>query len=134
MRTVFAACGLSMALACAPVETGIVAELGATFSLPLGETVVLRGTGAKIKFVRVREDSRCPTDVVCVWAGDAKIELLLSREGSPNESRIMSLSTPDNETSWGNLRVRFVGLAPVPRQSDGDAPRAYVAALAVSQL
>ncbi|WP_108867892.1 hypothetical protein [Aquimarina aquimarini] len=26
-----------------------------------------------IKFIKVTEDSRCPTDMMCVWAGEAKI-------------------------------------------------------------
>jgi hypothetical protein len=32
-----------------------------------------------IKFVEIVEDSRCPPDVNCVWAGNAKIKLSISK-------------------------------------------------------
>ena len=81
----------------------------------------------------VREDSRCPTDVQCVWAGDAKIELTISRSGAADEVKVISLTPPDNETPSGDLRIRFTGLAPVPRQADSGKPPDYVARLVVTQ-
>jgi hypothetical protein len=36
--------------------------------------------------------------------------------------------------SSGDLQIRFVGLTPVPRQADGNAPRAYVAQLVVNRI
>ncbi len=38
--------------------------------VPKGETVVLKGVS--IKFLEVLEDSRCPKDVNCIWAGRAQ--------------------------------------------------------------
>lgn len=32
-----------------------------------------------IKFVEVIEDSRCPSDVTCVWAGEAKVKVLIHK-------------------------------------------------------
>ena len=118
---------------CATMEKAIVAEPGVAFSLPLGQTATLRGSSARITFAQVREDSRCPVDVTCVWAGDAKIELTVSTNGSGNDVRVLSLTPPNNETSSGDLRIRLVGLTPAPRQSDGNTPRAYVAQLVVTR-
>ena len=117
---------------CAPVETAIVADPGVEFSLPVGKTAVLNGNGPRITFRQVREDSRCPVDVTCVWAGDAKIELTISQAGS-DDTKVVSLTPPNNETSSGDVRIRFVGLAPVPRQADAGKPKAYVAQLVVSR-
>ena len=111
----------------------IVAEPGVAFSLPVGKTAAINGNGLKITFRQVREDSRCPTDVTCIWAGDAKIEVTISRSGSPDEMKTLSLTPPNNEMTSGNLQIRFVGLTPVPRQADGSAPRAYVAQLIVNR-
>lgn len=119
--------------ACATaVDTAIVAEPGQSFSLPVGKTATVNGTGVKITFTSVKDDSRCPTDVQCVWAGDAKVELKVERNGA-TETTILSLTPPNNETASGDLRIRFVGLLPVPRQADRDKPREYVAQLVVSR-
>jgi hypothetical protein len=118
--------------ACASVETAVVADPGVAFSLPLGKTAAVNGNGARITFNKVTDDSRCPVDVVCIWAGDAKIQLTVARNGSPAETRIISITSPNNEVVSGNLRIRFVGLAPSPRQSEPGAGRAYVAQLVVT--
>ncbi len=52
--------------------------------LALGETVTIAGT--TIEFVKVLEDSRCPKDVTCVWAGQAKVALeVTSKSGEKND-------------------------------------------------
>ncbi len=118
---------------CATVETTIVAQPGVEFALPLGKTAAINASGARITFKQVSEDSRCPVDVQCVWAGDAKIDLTISRSGAPDDLKVISFTPPNNETTSGDLRIRFTGLAPVPRQADNGKPRAYVAQLVVTR-
>jgi len=36
---------------------------------------------ASVKFIQVLDDSRCPTDVTCVWAGQAKVQIELQAVG-----------------------------------------------------
>ena len=129
---VSAAAMIALIVSCAPVETAIVAEPGVQFSLPVGQTAVLNGNGPRITFRQVREDSRCPIDGVCIWAGDAKIELVISRGGT-DDTKVISLTAPNNETTSGDLRIRFVGLAPVPKSGDASAQRPYVAQLVVNR-
>ena len=117
---------------CATVDTAIVANPGAEFSLPLGQTAALSGTGYRITFDRVTEDSRCPADVVCVWAGDARIQLTIQRSTAPADVRIASLTPPNTEVVSGDLKIRFVSLAPAPRSSEPSESRKYVARLLVS--
>ncbi|HJP61540.1 MAG TPA: hypothetical protein VJ865_16140, partial [Gemmatimonadaceae bacterium] len=73
----------------------------------------------------------CPVEVQCVWAGDAKIELSVSRNGAPSETRVVSLTPPNTEVTIGELKIRFIGIAPAPRQSEPPASRPYVARLMV---
>ena len=91
---------VAAASSCATVEPVIVAEPGVAFSLPVGKTATINGNGTSITFRQVREDSRCPTDVTCVWAGDAKIDVTISRNGSIDETGILSRTPPDNEIRW----------------------------------
>lgn len=119
--------------ACASVETVIIAEPGVAFSLPVGKTAAVAGSVNRITFTQVREDSRCPTNVVCVWEGDAKIEITVSRNGAPAETAILSLGPNKNEAQLGDVAVRFVGLAPAPVNPE-PAPRRYVAELVIRKL
>ena len=55
-----------------------VARLSREFKLKAGKQVMLKGTRLRIKFAAVENDSRCPSDVTCVWAGNAAVQLQLS--------------------------------------------------------
>jgi hypothetical protein len=114
---------------CAGVDTAVVASPGVEFNLAVGKTATLSGSDYRITFNRVTDDSRCPVDVQCVWAGDARIELTVSRNSAPGDTRAISLTSPNNEVTVGDLRIRFVSLAPTPRQSEPPASRAYIARL-----
>ena len=128
----FSATALLVTVAsCATVDTAVVANPGAEFNLAVGKSATISGTGYRITFNRVTEDSRCPVDVQCVWAGDAKIELTISRASVPGDTRVISLTPPNSETTAGDVKIRFVSLAPAPRQSEPPASRAYVARLMV---
>ena len=134
MRRALALGAIALAAAgCTTVESAIVAEPGVEFALPAGKTAVVNATGARVTFRQVKEDSRCPVDVQCVWAGDAKIELTISRNGAADDVKVISLTPPNNETTSGDLRIRFVGLAPVPRQAESSTSRTYVARLIVTR-
>jgi hypothetical protein len=125
---------LAVAAGCATVEKTVVADPGVAFGLPLGKVATVSANGARITFNRVTDDSRCPIDVVCIWAGDAKIELTVAPNGSSAETRVISVTAPNNEVAAAGMRIRLVSLAPAPRQSEPSAKRAYVAQLVVTPL
>jgi hypothetical protein len=57
-----------------------------------GETSTLPSFNAALTFNRKTEDSRCPIDVTCVWAGEATVLLTLTVEGQAPAS--FSITTP----------------------------------------
>ena len=119
---------------CAPMQTtAVVVEPGVAFTLAPGQTATVRRADARVTFREVREDSRCPVDVQCVWAGDAKVEVTIARTGAPTETKTLSITAPDNEVQSGNMKLRFVGLTPVPRQAD-NTPRNYLAEFVAEEL
>ena len=134
LRLTAAAFSLFASQSCASVDKVIVAQPDVAFSLPVGKTATVNGSPSRLTFTQVRADSRCPTSVVCVWAGDASIELSLSREGSGPETAVLSLSSPGNEARIGDFLVRFVSLAPYPATPEPNAPRRYVAELVIRRL
>ena len=50
------------------------------FELRVGDAA-LTTDDLRMRFDAVRSDSRCPSDALCVWAGEAVIALTLSRAG-----------------------------------------------------
>ena len=47
--------------------------LGAEFELKVNQEAVINSENIRIKFLEILEDSRCPRDVQCIWAGQIKI-------------------------------------------------------------
>ncbi len=45
-------------------------SLGEEFTLRIGQSVSIEGEDLKITFTEISGDSRCASDVVCVWAGE----------------------------------------------------------------
>jgi hypothetical protein len=48
---------------------------GESFTLSVGQRVTLDTVHASLRFLAVSEDSRCPSQVQCVWAGDGAVVL-----------------------------------------------------------
>jgi len=69
-------------------QSKVDARLNAAFDLAVGQTARLDGEGLSIRFVTVESDSRCPQGVQCVWAGEAKCRLLVSKDGRQQELEI----------------------------------------------
>ncbi|MFT7073631.1 MAG: hypothetical protein ACJAX3_002630 [Patiriisocius sp.] len=87
------------------------------FRAPLAETIVKDGISFRLE--EIVEDSRCPSDVVCVWAGKAIVKVLVSsKEGGSGyiEVLLQNGKQPvlfETETSL----FRAVKLSPYPISS-----------------
>jgi hypothetical protein len=57
--------------------------LNQEFTLQIGQSVAITGEDLSIKFDAITEDSRCPSGVVCVWAGRVTIQLIVTTEATP---------------------------------------------------
>ena len=51
----------------------IPAELDVPFQLKINQTGFIKSENIKIFFLNVTEDSRCPSDVECIWPGQVTI-------------------------------------------------------------
>jgi hypothetical protein len=61
-----------------PVQDGsIPAALAEPFQLRINQSAVITSENIKVYFRKVLSDSRCPSDVTCVWAGEARVELVV---------------------------------------------------------
>lgn len=101
-------------------------DLGAQATLAPGAAVSLKTTGMTVRFVAVTEDSRCPRDVTCVWAGEVRAMLEI-QESSQAASQLELLE--GGSTVAGGCRVTLVRVEPQPTSTAKIAPQDYRATL-----
>ncbi|WP_111511379.1 hypothetical protein [Mycobacterium kyogaense] len=101
-----------------------------------GQQAGVAGSAVTVRFERVLEDSRCPALVDCVWAGQARIALVVESAGTPPQT--IELSTyPASETTGptaqvGGHSVALRALDPYPRSpQDAIALQDYRATVAI---
>ncbi len=71
--------------------------LAEDFMLKIGESVQIEGGLGFIKFIKILEDSRCPINVTCVWAGNVKAEFeILDRDRKKTRTFLNSNVKPNN--------------------------------------
>jgi len=108
------------------------AALDQDFRLARGETAMVGSDGLTVRFAAVVEDSRCPMGVMCIRAGEAKVQLELRARGAGEEDVILATEGGQPRyASFAGYDVRLVTLDP-PRRRDVPHP-AYVATLRVSR-
>lgn len=87
------------------------AQSGESAGIKLGDSAELAASKISIKFVRVIEDSRCPADVNCIWAGNAKIEIEASK-GSQKSAFVLNTNGNETEASFAGYVIKLTGLEP----------------------
>ena len=107
--------------------------LGEEFVLRVGQTAALDGgTGLRLAFEAVLEDSRCPVEVTCVWAGDAVVAIAV--DGTGGDTKTLELHTNSDfgtESITDGYRVRLIELSPLPREGSTIEVDRYQATLVV---
>jgi hypothetical protein len=98
------------------------------FELKPGQTRNIPGSKAKIKFVNVMEDSRCPEGTNCIWAGNARLKFRVS---DGRKTKIFDLNTDKGSTdfSFDGYQIRLVKLSPKTKDGAHARSRGYVATL-----
>ena len=60
------------------------ASLGSEFTLSVGQSARIASESMDIKFTDVTEDSRCPKNVQCIWAGQVGCAIEITKENTKN--------------------------------------------------
>ena len=114
------------------VQATIQVQQGREFELAVLQDARITGTSVTVRFLGVLNDSRCPSDVKCVWAGNAIARFNLSAPGQ--QALITSLNTTLDPKSvqYGGLTLTLTGLKPVPKSGSAIPSTSYVAVLTTS--
>jgi hypothetical protein len=86
---------------------------GKPFTLDQGGNFTARqvATNWNLRFARVLKDSRCPVNVTCVWAGDAELELKVSKDKQQKTIVLHTGLEPRSATVMG-LKLTLQRLEP----------------------
>lgn len=92
-----------------------------TVSIRLGQTVRLDGGRLELTFDARVSDSRCPVDVVCVWQGDAVMQLAVRVAGGERRSVELHSGREPTSATVDRYTISYVGLVPHPGSEARDA-------------
>lgn len=96
---------------------GVPAKMAEEFTLALNQTAVIETENLAVTFTGVSEDSRCPSDVVCVWEGQARVSVRVDRAGAQLGEIELILRAGNLEMARetvGGYVVQAVRLEPYP--------------------
>lgn len=113
-------------------------SFGEQFSVSLGEKINVGDEPLTIGFESVVQDSRCASDVVCIRAGEAVVQMTFSRPDQQEQK--FTLATPPSSLQEHpfirvieGYRIELVGLEPYPRSDKTIADRNYRVTLIITK-
>ena len=107
--------------------------LNKEFSLKIGQAAVINAQKVSLKFITVHDDSRCPTGVQCVWAGNAAVVVELSKNKKKLVQATLNTSIKPNELEYKDYKIKLVGLNPYPKADQRINQKDYQAVLIVTK-
>lgn len=93
---------------------------GQEFNIKYRETIYITNTDTKITFSEMMGDSRCPSDVQCIWAWEANIILLFDYPDTTSETLEISFQwiTEGMYSSMWDMMLELQELSPYPKSSE----------------
>jgi hypothetical protein len=97
-----------------------------------GQAVTKKGR-ITVRFLELVEDSRCPEDVNCIWAGVARIKIRLSKNGN---SSVFELNTNqrDKPAVFQGYSFTLTDFRPRPSSTAKYSPSAYSVTLSAAKV
>jgi hypothetical protein len=114
-----------------PTEDNFV-EIDTEFSLHIGESVIIKGHEIELKFVDVLEDSRCPSDVQCIWEGTVSLRINIQYESQDLGNFALNASNL-HKVSFMGYYVKFKELKPYPVSTENIPKTSYRATFKVDE-
>jgi len=103
-------------------------DLGEEFQLPYGQTVIIPEARLSLTFRELGEDSRCPEGANCIWAGNARVILIVS----DLETSLNTTLEPRQVLHRG-YSIQLVGVAPYPKLGEVHKVEDYAVTLVVER-
>jgi len=115
-----------------PCEKVIV--LDQELKLKIGESAKSKPGGLEVEFDSVADDSRCPRNVTCVWAGNAKIVLKVKKGAGKPANVELNTNINPKTSRYLEYELRVKELKPYPESEVRIKSSDYEVTLLVHKL
>lgn len=133
MPHVLGCIALLSSVACAASTTTV--PLDDAVTLEPGRAVRVSGGRTRITFTTVRSDSRCPSDVTCVWAGNAEVVLSVGGgEADRDTTIVLNTGVEPRTARYGDLSIELLDVAPATRSTTTVPAASYRASVILRRL
>lgn len=89
-------------------------KIGDTLTVNFRDTLYNQQENTWITFNALAADSRCPLDVVCVWEGNAEVNIIFSKDNAHASFNLNTFPDFSNDTTVFNYSVALVDVLPYP--------------------
>ena len=116
-------------------RNSIEAFLGSQFTLSPGQSARIESESMIIKFIGETQDSRCPTGVECIRAGDVSCNVEITKDGIKNPITLTDSagSGATEGYTFQNYKILF-SVSPYPEAGKTIAKNDYRLSLTVTKL
>ena len=108
-------------------------SLNRQITLHVNQEAVLEGTRFTITFKGVTEDSRCPDNARCIWAGNAQLVFELSNSGQQPKPATLNTYLDPKLIYYSSYQIECVDLLPYPHAPLQINPGDYIATIMVTE-
>ena len=125
---------VSLAAGCGGIGDVFEPGQAQTVVLGVGEQAQTADGNLSILFVEVSDDSRCPTDVACVWAGNGQVVIQLEPMGASPVDEVLNTNQAvgPGEIVFRGYSFELVSLSPLPLSTIPIPPADYKAMLRIT--
>lgn len=105
-----------------------------TVTVQVNHQKTLAKSKLTIKFLSLVEDSRCPTDVQCIQAGNAKITIQIKKAGGTWETFEVNTNFKPQAVLFAGYIINLTDLNPKPASNIRINRNGYKAAFSVGKM
>lgn len=103
------------------------------FKLKYQQTKINTVEDLEVTFDKVVSDSRCPEEMMCVWAGNAEVQLTF-QAGDQKETFILNTGADPKAKTLFGYTVSLTDLSPANSVNNPPAQRDYIATVIISKV
>jgi hypothetical protein len=101
------------------------------FEIKRGETKNNADYGMLVSFDSVLNDSRCPSNGPCSWAGNAEVKFIFSKSNDSISFVLNTLPSYRTDTLIDGYRIKLINLFPYPKSAGSITQSDYKAEIEI---
>lgn len=109
------------------------AQTNEKITVQINQRKTLGKNKLSIKFVSLLEDSRCPKNVNCIRAGNARIKIEVKKAGGTAKNFELNTNANPQTISFAGFTIKLIDLKPEPATNIRINRRGFTATFAVAK-